>query len=195
VRVKYPALSMAEESAWARICTPAAGNQRGVLMLPHVNDEVVVAFENGDARRPLIVGSVFNGKDKPGPELLQENKGSFAVVSTEKGFVHTKDDLTFKSDKNMIVEVKSDQTEKVTGNAKHEAQTVKLKAGSSYEIEAGSSMKIKGVSISVEASASLQLKGATVQIESSGPATVKGSILNLEGSGVVNVTGGLIKLG
>jgi phage protein D/phage baseplate assembly protein gpV len=195
VRVKYPALSMQEESGWARICTPAAGNPRGVLMRPHINDEVVVAFENGDARRPLIVGSVFNGKDKPGAELLQEKKGSFAVVSTEKGFVHTKDDLTFKSDKNMIVEVASDETTKVKGNAVHEGRTVKLKAGTSYEIEAGSSMKIKGVSISVEASASLQLKGATVQIESQGPATVKGSVLNLEGTGVVNVTGGLIKLG
>ena len=40
VRVKYPSLSDTEESAWARIATPSAGNARGLLMLPQANEEV-----------------------------------------------------------------------------------------------------------------------------------------------------------
>ena len=72
VRVKYPSLSDTEESAWARIATPSAGNARGLLMLPQANEEVIVGFEHGDARRPIVVGSVFNGRDKPGADLLPE---------------------------------------------------------------------------------------------------------------------------
>ena len=41
VRVKYPSLSDSEESAWARIATPSAGNARGLLMLPQPNEEVI----------------------------------------------------------------------------------------------------------------------------------------------------------
>ena len=30
-----------------------------------INDEVVVAFEHGDTRRPIVVGFLYNGRDKP----------------------------------------------------------------------------------------------------------------------------------
>ena len=66
VRVKYPSLSDSEESAWARIASVSAGNARGLMMLPQVDEEVIVGFEHGDTRRPIVLGSLFNGKDKPG---------------------------------------------------------------------------------------------------------------------------------
>jgi uncharacterized protein involved in type VI secretion and phage assembly len=188
VRVKYPSLSDKEESAWARVVTPSSGNKRGVLMLPQPDEEVVVGFENGDTRRPIVVGSVFNGKDKPGDELLSNRDGSFVVVSNEQGRIHTKKDLTFKSDQKLIIEVASDKSEKVDGSTK-------VKAGSTYEIEAGSNVTIKGVNITVEASGSLKLKGATVEIQSSGPASLKGATVDVQGSGVTNIKGGMINLG
>jgi uncharacterized protein involved in type VI secretion and phage assembly len=33
--------------------------------MPEVNDEVLLAFEFGDVRRPYVVGSLYNGQDKP----------------------------------------------------------------------------------------------------------------------------------
>jgi len=184
VKVKYPSLpaqgSMLE-STWARIATMAASKERGALMLPEVDDEVVVGFENGDTRRPLIVGAVFNGKDTPGDELLQANDGSFAVVSNKKAFMHSKEDMTFKSDKKMIIEVTSDREEKIDGK-------IGLKAGQSYEIEAGSNIKLKGVSISVEASGSLTLKGSTVSVEAQGS-------LDLKSSGVASLKGSMVNIG
>ena len=35
-------------------------------MLPQPDEEVVIGFEHGDSRRPIVLGSTFNGKDKPG---------------------------------------------------------------------------------------------------------------------------------
>jgi phage protein D len=204
IRVKYPSLSDSEESAWARVLSHNAGKERGIFMLPQVGDEVVVAFENGESRRPLVIGSVFNGKDLPGNELLPDQKGGFAVMSNDRGYVHTKEDLTFKSDKKMIIEVTNDQESKVQGAVKNEgSKTVEMKAGTSYTLEAGSSMTVKGATISVEAQGSLKLKGATVDIESSGPATFKGAtvevsaqgILDLKASGMANLKGSITNIG
>jgi uncharacterized protein involved in type VI secretion and phage assembly len=52
-----------DESWWCRITSPMAGKDRGAYLLPEVDDEVLVAFLNGDPNQPVIVGSLFNGKD------------------------------------------------------------------------------------------------------------------------------------
>jgi phage protein D len=179
VRVKYPSLSDSEESAWARIATPSAGNARGLLMLPQANEEVIVGFEHGDPRRPIVVGSLFNGRDKPGPDLLQNRDGSFAMLSNEKAHMHTKKDFEIKSDQNMVVEITKDEKVKVGGNAEHNTTGNNKMKAQQFTVEAGSSMTVKGVSVTVEASASLTLKGATVDIQGSGPVNIKGAIINL----------------
>jgi uncharacterized protein involved in type VI secretion and phage assembly len=42
-----------------------AGRDRGTFFVPDVGDEVLVAFERGDMRLPYVIGSLWNGKDKP----------------------------------------------------------------------------------------------------------------------------------
>jgi len=65
VKVCFPRLPGKPESDWCRVAQPAAGAGRGFYWLPHVNDEVLIAFERGEAHRPYIIGSLWNGKDKP----------------------------------------------------------------------------------------------------------------------------------
>jgi phage protein D/phage baseplate assembly protein gpV len=155
VKVKFPSLDDTE-GTWARVATPSTGNARGMLMLPQAGEEVIVGFEHGDTRRPVVVGSVFNGKDKPGEELEQNRDGSLGVVSNEKIHLHSKKTFEIKSDENMTVEIKKDG-----------------------KFEAGGSMTVKGVSVTVEASGGLTLKGASVDIQASGPVNVKGAMINL----------------
>jgi len=73
VKVKFPFLADSDESDWCRVLSLGAGGNsndgkhaRGLLLLPEVEDEVLVAFEHGDIARPYVLGSLFNGKDKPG---------------------------------------------------------------------------------------------------------------------------------
>ena len=65
VRVKFPTLSAMDESWWASVVTPGAGKDRGWFTVPEVGDEVLVMFEHGDIARPLVIGAMWNGKDKP----------------------------------------------------------------------------------------------------------------------------------
>ena len=75
----------------------SAGKERGLLMLPVVGEEVLVGFEHGDTTRPYVLGSLFNGKDQPGDELLQDKNGSFALQSDQKIYTESKKTFTIKS--------------------------------------------------------------------------------------------------
>ena len=129
VRVKYPRSATDVESAWARVATPSAGNERGLLMLPVVGEEVLVGFEHGDTRRPFVLGSLFNGKDKPGDELLQDQDGSFALRSDEKVLIALQEGLRDQVGGKLIVEIKrtsrrptGDWTNETTGTGDAQGQ-------------------------------------------------------------------------
>ena len=64
VRVRFPHLND-QMSDWARLATPMGGKERGLFFRPEKEDEVLVAFEHGDPRRPYIVGSLWSKPDPP----------------------------------------------------------------------------------------------------------------------------------
>jgi len=124
VRVKYPALDDDTEGWWARIAAPSAGNDRGLLMMPVVGDEVLLAFEHGDVHRPYVIGALWNGKDTPG-ELVQSD-GSFSLKSDKLINISAKEAVAIKTDKDYTV-----------------------KAGTSVTIEGGSDVTVKAGDASI----------------------------------------------
>jgi len=83
VKVRFPWLAKDAESAWARIATLMAGNNRGSYFLPEVNDEVLVAFEHGDLRYPYILGALWNGKDKP-PDTIADGQAKPPATNADR---------------------------------------------------------------------------------------------------------------
>lgn len=67
VKVKMPWLGDSTESHWLRVVTVGAGKDRGLFVLPEIDDEVLVVFEQGDARRGYVLGGLYNGQDQPRP--------------------------------------------------------------------------------------------------------------------------------
>src|SRR5215210_6413720 len=65
VKVKLPWFDEQMESEWCRVRQFYAGNGYGAFFVPEVGDEVLVAFIHGDLRLPIILGGLYNGKDKP----------------------------------------------------------------------------------------------------------------------------------
>lgn len=182
VRVKYPALGDDVEGTWARIATPSAGNQRGLLMLPQAGDEVLIGFEHGDTTRPYVLGSLYNGQAKPGDDLVHEKDGSFVVKSDKQIYMESKDITTIKSGAKLEVQAadnveekyQKDWTADITGKAT-------LKATQPFEID-GQNVTINGQ--------------AEVSIQGNSTLTIKcgGSQIQLTGSGV-QVSGPMITLG
>src|SRR5439155_6434459 len=66
--------------AWARIDMLMAGSNRGTWFIPDKGDEVLVAFEGGDPRRPFVLGMLWNGNDSP-PESADSNNYIKSITS------------------------------------------------------------------------------------------------------------------
>jgi uncharacterized protein involved in type VI secretion and phage assembly len=82
IQVMFPWLGADGDSvrAWATLLTPYADDDQGFEVLPAVDTQVVVAFEAGDLRRPYIIGSAWNGKEKM-PEAPAEANNKRLIKS------------------------------------------------------------------------------------------------------------------
>ena len=63
----------AGSSCWVRVSQNWAGNGWGGMFIPHVGQEVIVSFLEGDPDRPIITGRVYNAEQTP-PQSLPANK-------------------------------------------------------------------------------------------------------------------------
>jgi type VI secretion system secreted protein VgrG len=90
----------ANSSCWVRVGTPWAGTQWGAIHIPRIGQEVIVAFEEGDPDRPIIVGSVYNANQMP-PYTLPDSKTQSGVKSrsTLKGTPANFNELRFEDKK------------------------------------------------------------------------------------------------
>jgi uncharacterized protein involved in type VI secretion and phage assembly len=78
--------------AWATLLTPYADEDQGFQFLPSTDTQVVVGFEAGDLRRPYIVGSAWNGREKlPGTAEAANNK---RLIKTRSGTLLEFDDTS-----------------------------------------------------------------------------------------------------
>src|SRR5262249_43291021 len=98
VRVKIPRWDDTFDTGWLRVAQPGAGATQGALVLPEVDDEVLVAFENGDVRRGYVIGGLYNGVDKPTQPAAADTVGSDGKVA-KRSFTSRKGHFTIYSDK------------------------------------------------------------------------------------------------
>ena len=91
VKVKLAILSEQETTFWVPIVMSGAGKNRGWFFIPEPEDEVLVIFEHGDLNRPLIVGSLWNGKDTP-PSDNKTGKNDQRMIKSRQGSKVTMDD-------------------------------------------------------------------------------------------------------
>lgn len=175
IKVKYPWLSEKEESNWARIASPMAGKERGVFVLPEVDDEVLIVFEHGDINRPYVVGSLWNGIDKP-PETNSDGKNNIKLIKSRSGHTIKIDDtegeekieIIDKSEGNKItidsannkVSIVSGGDIKISapnGKITMHAKDIKITSMAATNIEALKSMNLK-------AAENMNVKGALINL-------------------------------
>jgi uncharacterized protein involved in type VI secretion and phage assembly len=172
VRVTYPWLGDDVDSWWARVAMPGAGNGAGMVWIPQVGDEVIVAFEHGDISYPVVLGGLWNGKDKAplGAGLFD------AGTVTRSGFVSRKGHqlIFFDGDQGSGIALISEKgTYKVSLNETKDQLHVQadgkllIEAGS-IEIKVRQGMSVDAAEVGIKASGQVKLKGATIALNPPG---------------------------
>jgi type VI secretion system secreted protein VgrG len=142
VRVRFPWDQRPKDgtatSKWIRVAQYWAGAAYGSLYVPRVGHEVLVAFEQGDPDRPIVVGRVYNEQNKPpytkpnstvstlkSDTVLADNSGSTDgfnefrfedEAGKEEIFLHAQKDLNEVVLDSHSTSVGGDQSNSVGGN-------------------------------------------------------------------------------
>ncbi|HET9580509.1 MAG TPA: phage baseplate assembly protein V [Usitatibacter sp.] len=65
VRLDFNWMQPPQRSHWAPIAALMSGKGRGTYYMPEIDDEALVAFEQGDFDHPYVIGFLWNGVDTP----------------------------------------------------------------------------------------------------------------------------------
>ncbi|NOT63606.1 MAG: phage tail protein [Acidobacteria bacterium] len=172
VKVRYPWHEKPSESYWARLASPMAGKERGLVLIPEVGDEVLVAFEREDLRFPYVIGALWNGQDKT-PLANNDGKNDKRILKSRK-----KHHLLFDDGAHGVVELAHEKGHKIILDDNGFA--VQDKKGNMVKVDSNSG------AMTIEAKGQLNLKAATINIEATGTLKLKASAtLTIRGTQVM----------
>lgn len=172
---------------WARLSNVFAGENRGMLFRPEVDDEVVLGFVNDDPRHAILLGSLHSSVNAAPVEASDDN--------FEKG-IYTKGEMKIAFDDDL----KSIQLETASGNSillsEDEAGIViqdengnemifssdgmSLDSPGDIIIKAAGDITIEGMNIAYKAQANYTAEGAAgTELSSNATTVIKGSLVQI----------------
>ena len=85
VKFKWECLTN-DVTEWLRVVTPSAGvgdrgNNRGYFAIPEIDDQVMIAFEEGNIARPVVMGSVYHSASVDSSPLIKNHLKSIITRS------------------------------------------------------------------------------------------------------------------
>lgn len=185
LKLRIPSVLSDQDSDWALPCLPYGGaNQQGMFMVPEVEAQVWVEFEEGDIHRPIWVGTFWQqesdvpedaAREEPTTRLLQTKSGHILQFDDEEGEeqfrLHHPADAEMLIDKNGTISLTDAQGATVTLDA--EAGEILIEDAN------GNSMLMSSSGTTVE-----DANGNKIEMAASG-ITVKGQEIVVEGSQVL----------
>lgn len=151
--------------AWARLATLMGGANRGTWFIPDVGDEVLVACEGGDPRRPYVVGALWNGQDAPPEQMDAAEDNNKKVIVSRNNIRVTLDDTQGQ-----------------------ETVTIETPGGQTFTLQDGPS----AVKVSDSNGNSLTMESAGITLSTAGKLTIEASTINIT-AGMVSVDAGMSK--
>ena len=161
VKVKFKwACQTNNYTEWLRVITPDAGSSenvsknRGFAFVPEKGDQVVIAFEEGNIARPIVLGSVFHGNNNSGGssdnkiKSIATRSGNKLQMDDSDGSINLMDkgsaNLSFDGAGNAIMNAANSKTINVGGDKDNPPQSViKADAEGNIILEAKTSITLK----------------------------------------------------
>jgi len=175
VRLRFPWLDPEQESNWARVVAIGAGDDRGAYFLPEVDDEVLVAFEHGSVEHPFVVGSLWNGKDRP-PESNDDGRNDHRTIKSRSGHIIRLSDAAGEEAIEIIDRTGSNR---IVITSADNAIAIEAQGDISIRSSTGK-ITIEGVGVEVRSSLEVKIEAQTqLDASASGPVSIKGAMVNI----------------
>lgn len=201
ILVHLPMITPEGSGVWARQATPDAGNMRGFVWRPEIDDEVVVGFLGGDPGSAVVLGSFHSGAN-PAPIDPSDDNHEKGYVSRSEMRFHFDDDkkiITLETPGGHQLFLDEDDSSiritELNGNTmvmNSDGVTIDspadfkvtctgdatIEAGGNIELTASGDLTATSTNVTAEASAGATVKGSTsAEVSSSGQTKVEGSIV------------------
>lgn len=208
IKVRFPWLGDQIESAWCRVATPMAGSGRGFFYIPEIDDEVLIAFEQGDPNVPYMLGALWSTADKPPQstsDVVEGGKVNKRILRSRSGHEITLCDesgkesilIKDKTGKNSLLIDSAANAMKIAveGECSIDAHgECVIQAREKLQIKSASSdVSVECINFSVKASANctiqgsaqLNLSSANLGFSSNGPLALDGSPVQINQTSLV----------
>jgi Rhs element Vgr protein len=195
IQVKLPIIDNGAKGVWARLSTLDAGQNRGWVFRPEIDDEVIVGFVNSDPRDPIVLNHLHSSA-KPAPippkddnhikglQTRSEMKFQFddekkiITISTPAG----NSIVISEEDKSIILTDQNSNTITMnqSGIELKSPKDIKLEATGKIILKATQDLTAEGLNVSMKANAQFKAEGqAGAALSTSAIAEVKGSLVKI----------------
>ncbi|MDO6761538.1 phage baseplate assembly protein V [Tamlana sp. 2_MG-2023] len=198
VKVQFPWQKITGETTpWIRIVTPHGGSEKGFHFIPEIGEEVLVGFEGGNAERPYMLGSLYNGNKKP--ESWKTDANDIKAIRTRSGHTIELNDtdgaekINIYDNEGSIITFDTQAKSlfiSATENLEFQAKNIKMIAEENIELEAQGEIKTASegdTSIVSQGDTNIQSEsdtnlssGANITIEATTNAVLKGQNITAE---------------
>jgi len=195
VKVKLSTYGAGVESQWARVVTLGGGASRGAVFHPEVGDEVLVGFEDGDTRRPVVIGGLFSDKNAlPSTDNVDNGKVNYRRITSRLGHIIELYDGASEAEKYVqlktagvpYVKVAEDKLELKVSN-----KPVSITNGpAKIEFTDQGDITIQGANITIKADQAVKIEGMDVSVKGTGNASVEGKMVDVKASASGSIDGG-----
>jgi len=187
VKVRFPSLGP-DTTWWCPLVAPGAGKDRGWFTVPEVDDEVLVMFEHGDVARPVIIGALWNGKDKA-IDNNADGKNARRVIRSKTGHK-----ITFEDVEKFILIEDGAGIGSIKIDGKNNTIELTAKQGD-IGIQCKDELSILAGEIEIKAKGTCDLMGKSGGVNASSTAALKisGNLVALKGSAIDINPGGVAK--
>jgi uncharacterized protein involved in type VI secretion and phage assembly len=203
VKIKYTGVDGEIEGPWGRVLALGGGAKRGAVFQPEVNDEVLVGFEHGDTRRPVVLGGLFSQKNAlPTGDAYVGSAGTVDIrrITSRKNHIVEFSDGDADPKQHVLLQLGTKPHKLRLGADKVDLEVgsgipITIKAGDSQiAISNSGDITIEGNNITIKAKQNLQLEAQmNAKIKGAVEMGVEGNMVSVkaQATGEVSASGPL----
>ncbi|NHE57484.1 type VI secretion system tip protein VgrG [Cyclobacterium plantarum] len=187
IMVTLPVINGEEQGIWCRLACLDAGNERGIVFRPEIEDEVIVGFINEDPNQAVVLGSLHSSKNpapialaddnhqkgyvsREGIKILFDDEKAAVTIETPKGKKFSLDDDADQ------MEMSDDHGNTVILNA----DGIEVESAGDLILKCSGDLSLEGTNVKVRAQAEFTAEGsAGSTVSSSATTTIKGSLIQI----------------